>query len=175
MKFDLEKSIQILERTPLVVEDMLKGLDDEWIHATEGNNTWSPFDVVGHYIQGEKTDWIPRMQIILGKGSKKFEVFDRTKMFEDSKGKNLSQLIGEFKSLRKQNLEILSHTRLDEETLGMTGIHPEFGEVTLKQMLSAWVTHDLAHLVQISRVMAKQHKAEIGPWTKYFSVFNDPL
>jgi len=173
MKFDLEKSIHILERTPLIVEVLLKGLDDEWVFATEGNNTWSAFDVVGHFIQGEKTDWIPRMQIILGKGSKKFQVFDRTKMFEDSKGKNLSQLIEEFKSLRKQNLEILTRTHLDEEILSMTGIHPEFGEVTLKQMLSAWVTHDLAHLVQISRVMAKQYKLEIGPWTKYFSVFNE--
>jgi hypothetical protein len=172
MKFNLEKSIQILERTPIVVEVLLQGLDDEWIYSNEGRDTWSPFDVVGHYIQGEKTDWIPRMQIILGNGSKKFQVFDRTKMFEDSKGKNLSQLIDEFKSLRKQNLDILRNARLDEKNLSMTGIHPEFGDVTLKQLLSTWVTHDLAHLVQISRVMTKQYKEEIGPWPKYFSVFN---
>ena len=172
MKFDRERSVQILSRTPLVLETLLDGLDHQWIYANEGPDTWSAFDIMGHFIEGEKTDWIPRMQIILSNApDKKFQKFDRFKQFEESKGKNISQLIAEFKKLREENLKILADTTLDEKTLSMTGIHPEFGDVTLRQLLSTWVTHDLAHLLQVSRVMAKQYKEEIGPWTKYFSVF----
>jgi hypothetical protein len=172
MKFSIDKSVQILERTPGVVEEILEGLDDEWIYSNEGADTWSPFDVVGHFIQGEKMDWIPRMQIILSnRAEKKFEPFDRFKQFEDSKGKNISELVKEFKKLRKKNIKILKSTKLDGAALNRKGIHPEFGEVTLRQLLATWVTHDLAHLLQISRVMAKQYKEEVGPWTKYFSVF----
>ena len=172
MKFDRERSVQILSRTPLVLETLLDGLDHQWIYANEGPDTWNAFDIMGHFIEGEKTDWIPRMQIILSNApDKKFQKFDRFKQFEESKGKNISQLIAEFKKLREENLKILADTTLDEKTLSMTGIHPEFGDVTLRQLLSTWVTHDLAHLLQVSRVMAKQYKEEIGPWTKYFSVF----
>jgi len=172
MKFDRERSVQILSRTPLVLETLLDGLDHQWIYANEGPDTWNAFDIMGHFIEGEKTDWIPRMQIILSNApDKKFQKFDRFKQFEQSKGKNISQLIAEFKKLREENLKILADTTLDEKTLSMTGIHPEFGDVTLRQLLSTWVTHDLAHLLQVSRVMAKQYKEEIGPWTKYFSVF----
>lgn len=172
MKFDKERSVQILSRTPFVLETLLGGLDEQWIYANEGPGSWSAFDIMGHFIEGEKTDWIPRMRIILSNvPDKKFEKFDRYKQFEESKGKNISQLIAEFKRLREENLKILEDTTLDEKTLSMTGIHPEFGNVTLKQLLSTWVTHDLAHVLQVSRVMAKQYKEEIGPWTKYFSVF----
>ncbi|MBS1598020.1 MAG: DinB family protein [Bacteroidetes bacterium] len=172
MKFDINKSIQILERTPSVIEEFLTGLDDEWLCSNEGADTWSPFDVIGHLIEGEKTDWIPRMQIILSKSpDKKFVPFDRFKQFNDNKSKAISELLLEFHQLRRDNIEILKSTTIDEHTLGMTGIHPEFGHITLKQLLATWVTHDLAHILQISRVMAKQYKEEIGPWTKYFSVF----
>jgi len=172
MKFSIEQSLDILERTPAVLKKLLDGLHDEWIYSNEGGDTWSPFDVMGHLIQGEKLDWIPRMKIILNDSAeKKFEPFDRFKQFEESEGKHLSQLIAEFKKRRKQNLKILRNTRLDEKILNRKGIHPEFGEVTLKQLLATWVVHDLAHILQVSRTMAKQYKDEIGPWTKYFSVF----
>ncbi len=173
MKFTIDKSIEILERTPVVIEKLLGGLNDEWLCANEGKDTWSPFDVVGHLIQGEKEDWIPRMKIILSDGpNKKFTPFDRFKQFNDDIGKTMTQLIDEFAALRKQNLAILKSTTLDEMALTKKGIHPEFGEVTLKQLLSTWVTHDLAHLCQITRTMAKQYKEEMGPWPKYFSIFN---
>ena len=172
MKFSVDKSLQILERTPIVIEELLGGLDNDWIYANEGKDTWSAFDVMGHFIEGEKTDWIPRMQIIISNDKeKKFEPFDRFKQFEESKGKNISELIQEFKKLRKKNIEIFKNTKLDETALNTTGIHPEFGKVTLRQLLATWVTHDLAHLLQISRVMTKQYEEEIGPWKKYFSVF----
>ena len=172
MKFSIEKSLEILERTPVVIKKMLDGLNDEWIYANEGDNTWSAFDVMGHLIEGEKSDWIPRMQIILSDSpEKKFEPFDRFKQFEESKGKNISQLIAEFKRLRQKNIKILKDAKIDKAALARKGIHPGLGEVTLQQLLATWVTHDLAHLLQISRVMVKQYREEIGPWEAYFSVF----
>ena len=172
MKFSMDKSLDILERTPVIVEALLDGLDKDWIYANEGPGTWSAFDVMGHFIEGEKTDWIPRMQIILSDTTtKNFEPFDRFKQFEDSKGKNISELIATFKKLREQNLKILKNTKIDEVALKKKGIHPGLGEVTLQQLLATWVTHDLAHLLQITRVMSKQYGEEIGPWTAYFSVF----
>ena len=170
MEFNKEQALQILERTPHVVETMLFGLDKEWIMNNEGGDSWSPYDIVGHYIHGEKTDWIPRMTIILGEGNKQFDVFDRLAQFKNSKGKTLNQLLDEFKVLRKANLEILTSTPLSEETLNRTGIHPAFGPVTLRQLLAAWVVHDLTHIHQLSRVMAKQYENAVGPWTAYMGV-----
>lgn len=171
MKFNIYKSLEILERTPLVLETMLKGLSEEWTKNNEGPETWSPYDIVGHLIHGEKTDWIPRMEIILsGKADKNFEPFDRFAQFKESKGKNLQQLLDEFKALRKQNIERLRSANLTQDNFEQQGIHPAFGQVTLKQLLSTWVVHDLNHIGQIVRVMAKQYKSEVGPWTEYLRI-----
>ncbi len=173
MELDINKSIEILERTPVVIEEMLKGLSPDWVMNNEGPDTWSPYDVVGHLIHGEKTDWIPRLEIILSdKGDKKFEPFDRFAQFKNSEGKSLQALIDEFKEERKQGLITLKSKRLSESDLNKTGIHPAFGVVTLRQLLSTWVVHDLNHIAQIARVMAKQYKQETGPWQAYLPILN---
>ena len=173
MEFDLKKSLEILERTPIVLETMLSGLSDEWIVNNEGPDTWSPFDILGHLVQGENTDWIPRMGIILSdQKDKSFEPFDRFAQFETSKGKSLKQLIDEFKELRKRNIQILVSKELTEDNLDQKGTHPTFNQVTLRQLLSTWVVHDLNHIAQISRVMAKQYKLEVGPWKEYLKIVN---
>ena len=171
MEFDLNKSIEILERTPHVLETLLSGLSDEWINNNEGPETWSPYDVVGHLIHGEKTDWVPRMEIILSdKVDKSFEPFDRFVQFTESKGKTLRQLLDEFKFIRKQNLDWLRSRNLTSTVWELEGKHPAFGKVTLQQLLATWVVHDLNHISQICRVMAKQYKAEVGPWTEYLGI-----
>ena len=173
MKFELNKSIEILERTPAVLNHLLSDLSDEWIFQNEGDGTWSPFDVVGHLIHGEKTDWIPRMQIILEHGpNKTFEPFDRFAQEKINKGKSLKMLLQEFTQLRQENLRILTNALLDESALGKKGTHPELGTVTLKELLATWTAHDLGHIVQITRVMAKHYKREVGPWKKYLKVVN---
>jgi hypothetical protein len=172
MEFNINESVDILERTPFVLEMLLKDLDNKWIFNNEGESTWSPYDVIGHLIHGEKTDWVPRILIILKEKDKKFVPYDRFAQFLESKGKTLSELLAEFTYLRRENISILKQLSFTNEVLNKTGIHPEFGEVTLRQLLATWVVHDLGHIVQISRVMAKQYEQEIGPWVKYFSVFN---
>lgn len=171
MKFSIESALQILERTPFVVETMLRDLDDEWTHQNEGGDSWSAFDIVGHYIHGEKTDWISRMNIILREDpERRFEPFDRFAQFEESKGKTLAMLLDEFKSLRLQNIAHLKSAALNDDLLSRTGIHPTFGTVTLRQLLSTWVVHDLTHIHQLSRVMAKQYEIEVGPWKQFLGV-----
>ena len=172
MKFNLQQAIQILERTPQVVTSMLRGLDDAWTKSNEGKDTWSPYDIIGHYIHGEKTDWIPRMEIILGLGDKNFIPFDRFAQFNDSKGKSLDDLLDEFSSLRSSNISKLKAAVSDSD-LQKTGIHPKFGPVTLEQLLAAWVAHDLTHIYQISRVMARQYGAAVGPWKEFMRILND--
>jgi hypothetical protein len=173
MEFDLEKSIEILSRTPDVLETLLSGLSDQWIFNNEGEDTWSPYDVLGHLIHGEKTDWVTRMELILSDGAEKtFKPFDRFAQFEESKGKNLSQLLEEFKSVRKINLEILESKKITIEDLSRKGIHPVFGEVTLQQLLATWTAHDLGHIGQIVRVMAKQYATEVGPWQEYLPILH---
>lgn len=171
MQFDLNKSLEILERTPLVLEAMLNGLSDEWIKNNEGQETWSPYDILGHLIHGEKTDWIPRIEIILSdKADNPFEPFDRFAQFRESKGKTMKQLLDEFKVLRKQNIEQLRSKDLTQDDFARKGKHPAFGQVTLLQLLSTWVVHDLNHISQISRVIAKQYKTEVGPWVEYLRI-----
>lgn len=173
MKFELNKAIPVLERTPTVLSSLLIDLSSEWIMGNEGQHTWSPFDVVGHLIHGEKTDWIPRLEIIMGTGPiKKFVPFDRFAQFKSSKGKKLKDLLTDFELLRKANLDLLRSKNLSPEDLNRTGIHPELGTITLSQLLSAWVVHDLGHIAQVSRVMAKQFKDEVGPWPKYLTILN---
>jgi len=171
MNFTVEKSIEILAGTPNVLNTMLQNISAEWTSANEGGETWSVYDVIGHLIHGEKTDWIPRAAIILSeKPDRTFKPFDRFAQFEESEGKSLKQLLDEFTILRKKNIEQLLSKKLTVKNLEEKGIHPVFGEVTLSQLLSAWVVHDLNHIAQISRVMAKQYKAAVGPWIAYLRI-----
>jgi uncharacterized damage-inducible protein DinB len=171
MDFNLEKSLEILERTPEVLIAMLQGISADWTSANEGEDSWSVYDILGHLIHGEKTDWIPRTEIILsGKSDKSFKPFDRLAQFEESKGKSMEELLKEFQIFRESNLQQLRSKKITEIDLEETGIHPAFGEVTLKQLLSTWVVHDLNHIAQISRVMAKQYRKEVGPWTEYLRI-----
>ncbi|HMB64905.1 MAG TPA: DinB family protein [Eudoraea sp.] len=176
MNFELNKALLILERTPSVFRSLLQDLPPGWIHENEGEHTWSPFDVIGHLIHGEKTDWMVRTAIILGNDpGKTFEPFDRFAQFENSRGKGLEALLTEFDTLRQENLRRLRSLQLSGEDLQREGMHPELGPVTLSQLLAAWVVHDLGHIAQVSRVMAKQYKSEVGPWTQYLTILNfDP-
>ncbi|MGI9550227.1 MAG: DinB family protein [Aurantibacter sp.] len=173
MKFQLDKALSVLNRTPDVLRTLLADLAVEWTHENEGQNTWSPYDVVGHLIHGEKTDWMVRAEIILGNNpNKEFVPFDRFAQFENSKGKSLKSLLAEFEALRQENLKSLRSKNLSLEDLNLQGIHPELGAVTLGQLLAAWVVHDLGHIAQVSRVMAKQYKDEVGPWPQYMTILN---
>ena len=173
MNFKLDRSYEILERTPAVLRILLQNLHQDWTMNNEGADTFSPYDVIGHLIQGEKTDWRDRTMMILEHGpAKTFIPFDRFAQFEESKGKSLPQLLDEFEKLRKESLEWLRSLHLTEAGFDKQGIHPSLGQVTLKQLLSTWVVHDLTHIAQISRVMAKQYKEEMGPWVEYFRILN---
>lgn len=172
MNFELNKSIEILKTTPYVLKSLLTNLSNEWINSNEGKDTWSCYDIVGHLIHGEKTDWITRSKIILDNDSnKKFSPFDRFAQFENSKGKNLNQLLEEFELLRMNNISKLKSFNISNKDLHLEGIHPEFGVINLKQLLATWVAHDLSHLSQISRVLAFQYKNEVGPWTAYLGIY----
>lgn len=174
MKFNLAESIAVLERTPAVLNSLLRDMPACWTENNEGENTWSPYDVIGHLIHGELTDWIPRMEIIISStDNKKFEPFDRLAQVEASKGKSLNQLLDEFEMLRHENLDLLKAKELTEEQYHQEGIHPEFGSTKLNQLLATWVAHDLGHIAQISRVMAKQYTEEVGPWKKYLRVLGE--
>lgn len=171
MNFQLSKAIEILSQTPATLKSLLGNLSDEWIFASEGENKWSPFDVVGHYIHAEETDWIPRAEIILAQGKNStFEPFDRFAQFEISKGKTLTNLLEEFSEIRQKNIEILKSWNLTEEKLNLKGIHPELGEVTLRQLLSTWTVHDLTHIRQIVTILAKQQEENVGEWKNYLSI-----
>lgn len=173
MRFDKEQAITLLERTPVILKNLLNGLNDEWILSNEGSDTFSPYDVVGHLIHGEKTDWTVRTRRILEHGTAlPFEPYDRLAQYEESKGKNLSQLLNEFEELRKVNLQWLKTLDLKEEDLDKKGMHPALGEVSLRNLLATWVVHDLTHIAQITRVMAKQYKEEMGPWPEFFRILS---
>lgn len=171
MRFDLEHAAEILSRTPDVLRTMLGGLPAEWVSGNEGGQTWSPFDVVGHLIHGERTDWIPRARIILRSAEPEtFETFDRFAQFEESRGKSLGELLDTFAELRSESLRALRELNVTESDLGRRGKHPELGEVTLEELLATWVVHDLDHIAQIARTMAKQYREAVGPWAAYLSV-----
>jgi hypothetical protein len=171
--YRLDEAAAILSRTPGILRAWLAGLPEPWIRATEGPGTWSPFDVVGHLIHGERTDWLPRTEHLLEHGeAAAFPVFDRTAMFDASKGKSLADLLDTFDALRSANLALLRSKALTESDLDRRGRHPEFGPVTLRQHLATWVAHDLSHLAQIARVMAKRYEKEVGPWTAYLSILS---
>src|SRR5437667_3597126 len=153
MDFDLNLAIEVLRRSPATLQALLAGLSDPWIRGNEGPETFSAFDVVGHLIDGEETDWMPRARIILARGpDPRFEPYDRFRHRARNAGRTLTSLLDEFARLRRANLEVLTSWKLSEAQLGLTGIHPMFGAVTLRQLLAAWVVHDLGHVAQIGRV-----------------------
>ncbi len=171
--FNLNQSIEILERTPQVLDHLLSGLSDEWIFTNEGADTWSPYDIVGHLIHGEKTDWMTRLEIILSDSENRtFAPFDRFAQFEDSKGKSLAELLSTFKTLRMENLVRLKALNLSSDLNDQQGIHPAFGSVTLSELLSTWVVHDLNHINQITRVLAHRYQSDVGPWKAYLKVLS---
>jgi len=167
--FSIPLGLEVLERTPGVLRALLTGLSPEWTTATEGPDTWSPYDVVGHLIHGERTDWITRAEIIRAGGGT-FMTFDRFAQFHESQGKTLAQLLDEFEAVRRENLATVRGWKLTDADLDKTGTHPKFGTVTLRQLLSTWAAHDLDHLMQISRVMGKQLATDVGPWSEYLRI-----
>ena len=171
--FHLEKSFELLERTPTVIEQLLAGLSNEWINNNEGGETFSPYDVVGHLVHGETNDWVARTKKILSENDKGFAIFDRFAMYKESKGKTIEELLIEFKVQRKKNVDFIRALNITEDMLDKKGIHPKFGEVTLRQLLSTWTVHDLGHIGQIVRVMAKQYKNNVGPWVEYLRILKD--
>ena len=173
MEFQLEQAQSVLRRTPATLNSLLHDLPDEWVVPNEGPDTWSPFDVVGHLIHGEETDWIPRAKVILADGeNRSFVPFDRIAMFEKSKGKSLGELLETFARLRRENLNELDQMNLTPELLSKRGKHPELGIVTLGELLATWVVHDLGHIAQIVRVMSKQYSEAVGPWRAYLSILS---
>jgi len=172
-EFNLAEATAILTRTPATMDTFLRGLPDTWVRRNEGNNTWSAFDIIGHLIFGERTDWMPRARTILEHGeARPFDPFDRFAQFKESQGKSLDQLLDEFARLRKENLAALDALKLQPEDLSRRGTHPALGVVTLSELLATWAAHDLTHLHQLSRVMAHQYRDSVGPWSAYLGVLH---
>ncbi len=171
IQFDIAEAMELLSRTPATLNALLRNLPSLWVRNNEGDGTWSAFDIVGHLIVGERTDWMPRLRIILEQGeSRPFDRFDRLAQFQQSKDKSLEDLLDEFADLRKENLAALRALNLRKEDLDRRGRHPALGPVTLSQLLATWAAHDLTHLHQLSRVMAHQYQEAVGPWTAYLGV-----
>jgi len=174
MEFTLERGTELLARTPPTLDALLRRLHTDWVRATEGPETFSPFDVVGHLIDGEETDWMPRAEIILAQGpERRFEPYDRVRHRARNLDRTLDSLLDEFARLRAANLARLASWKLMPGQLDLRGVHPSFGEVTLRQLLSTWVAHDLGHLAQVARVMAKQYRQEVGPWVAFLPILTD--
>lgn len=171
--FDLDDALAVLERTPATLDAMLRGLPDTWLRATEGAGTWSPFDVVGHLIHGERTDWMARTRHILSGDPRPFTPFDREAQFAMDPQEPLTARLATFASLRAGNLTALRKLQLTEVQLRLTGEHPALGTVTLAQLLATWTVHDLTHLAQVSRAMAKVYAHAVGPWRAYLSILGD--
>src|SRR5688500_13133425 len=171
--FEMDEAVAILERTPATLDALLRGLPERWITTNEGGETWSPFDVIGHLIHGERTDWLPRARIILDHGeTRAFDTFDRFAQFEDSQGKTIDALLDEFAALRRERLAELASLQLTGADLDRRGRHPELGVVTLRQLLATWVAHDLDHVMQVARVLARQYSEDVGPWQAYIRIIS---
>jgi hypothetical protein len=174
MELDLDLSLDLLGRTPSTLSALLEGVAEPWARGAEGPETFSPFDVVGHLIDGEETDWIPRARIILARGADpRFTPYDRFRHRTRNVGRTLDSLLAEFGRLRAGNMALLRSWRLTPAELDLPGTHPSLGGVTLRQLLAAWVVHDLGHLAQVARVMAKQYREAVGPWVQYLPVLTD--
>lgn len=170
-EFELQEAVSILRQTPATLRSLLVELPERWVESSGDRSNWHPYDILGHLIHGERADWIPRARIILEQGTERaFDPFDREAMFDASRGKDLDTLLTEFGALRKSNLEILDSWHLSESDFEKEGIHPDFGPVTLGQLLSTWAVHDLNHIFQITRVIACNYREEVGPWIKYLAV-----
>jgi DinB superfamily len=173
MKHHLEQTIALLARTPAALNALLRGLPEEWTFRNEGEKTWNVFDIIGHLIHAERTDWMPRARMVLESGeAEPFPPFDREGHIRESLGKSLEQLLDEFARVRSENLEHLRALHLRAEDLERRGRHPALGAVTLSELLATWATHDLNHLHQISRVMAHQYRETVGPWSAYLGVLH---
>ena len=171
--FSLPETVALLSRTPASLNALLRGLPDMWVRGNEGKDSWSAFDIVGHLIFGERTDWMERARIILASGEgRTFEPFDRFAQFKESEGKSLEQLLDEFARLRAENLADLQSLNLQPEDFLRRGSHPALGKVTLAQLLATWAVHDLTHLHQLSRVMARQYDTTVGPWSAFLGVLH---
>lgn len=171
MEHNLQQTMSLLARTPATLDALLRGLPEAWTLRNEGEDTWSAFDVVGHLIHCERTDWMPRARIVLEFGeSRAFGPFDRWGHVQECQGKSLEQLLDEFSRLRAENLTELRELNLRQVDLERRGRHPALGTVTLSELLAAWAVHDLTHLHQISRVMAYQYRDGVGPWSQYLGV-----
>jgi uncharacterized damage-inducible protein DinB len=171
MDYQYDQAVAVLRRTPATLTALLSGLPDAWTHRREGPDTWSAYDIVGHLLHGEEGDWIGRTRMILDHGdSRPFESFNRTAMFEDSRGKTLDQLLAAFAVARASNLETLASLDLTPEKLALKGLHPSLGKVTLANLLATWVAHDLNHMGQIVEVMAHQYEDAVGPWKVYLGI-----
>lgn len=173
MRFDLDQAVAVLERTPSVLSTLLVDLPRGWTRTNEGGESWSAYDVLGHLIHGERTDWVPRARIILDEGEgRTFDPFDRFAQEQESQGKSLGDLLTEFARLRERNLETLKSLELVPGDLERRGLHPELGSVTLGELLATWVVHDLGHLAQIGRSMAAHYAEDVGPWAEYLPVLD---
>lgn len=176
MEFSLDLAIDVLRRTPGTLRALLEDIAEPWARGNEGPETFSPFDNLGHLIDGEETDWIPRARVILARGSSvRFEPYDRFRHRSRNVGRTLESLLNEFQRLRAANLDLLASWHLDTSQLDLPGEHPTLGPVTLRQLLAAWVVHDLGHVAQVARVMAKQYAHEVGPWVPFLPVLTDHL
>lgn len=174
MRFDVNEASSVLARTPATMDALLREIADPWVTCNEGPETFTPFDVVGHLIDGEETDWMPRARIILARGpDPTFEPYDRFRHWRRNVGRSLESLLDEFARLRRDNLTELRGWRLSERDLALRGVHPSLGPVTLEQLLAAWVVHDLGHIAQAVRVMAKQYRDAVGPWVPFLPVLTD--
>jgi uncharacterized damage-inducible protein DinB len=173
ISYSKKDMLDLLAITPGILNDWVGKLPSHWVMQNEGGESWSAYDIVGHLIHGERTDWMARLDIILSdKAEKRFVPFDRFAQFHNSKGKSVHDLLGEFEELRKSNLSRLENIEMMDADLDREAIHPELGTVTLRQLLSTWVVHDQSHLGQIARVLAKQWKHEVGPWKEYIPILN---
>lgn len=171
MNFNLKEAVEILERTPRTLEVFLSGLSDGWLECNEGTDTWNAKEVVGHLIEAEISDWMPRLKIILQEGEDQtFPPFDRFAHLRKNPKQSIDEKLLEFQVLRKQNIEKLLEVVEPNEQLELTGLHPEFGAVKLRELLSTWVVHDLTHISQIVRVMAERYRADVGPWAAYLGI-----
>jgi uncharacterized damage-inducible protein DinB len=170
-EFNLAEAVAVLTRTPATLDAMLRGLPKTWVRCNEGKDSWSAFDIVGHLIVGERTDWMPRLRIILEDGeARAFDPFDRFTQFKETQGKSLEQLLDEFAELRSENLAALQQLNLQATDFSRRGKHPALGTVTLSELLATWAVHDLTHMHQLSRVMAYQYREAVGPWRAYLGV-----
>ncbi|MFT4414004.1 DinB family protein [Fredinandcohnia humi] len=173
MNFNVKEAIEILERTPHTLESFLVGISNDWLQCNEGEGTWNASEVIEHLIEGEKNNWIPRLKFILQEGeSKPFPVFDRFSHLTNSKVRTIEEALRDFKALRSENIKKLTSLLDSEQKLEVTGYHPAFGLVKIRELVSTWVVHDLTHISQIVRVMANRYNNDVGPWIKYLGILN---